>query len=348
MKNLVRLLMMLSLTASVNVYANQDPPIADITGGAALIFKRPENPTSRANENATGNKNRSGGDDTGDKVDDAIALGNAARDRNPPDFESAEKAYRLGWKLNPRDPRPYLGLGNIYWDQRRYPEAAKAYRDALSYTNARIRAVSGEIVGGSISGTIPKIATQEFQYGQTRLYLAAALLQEDNPLSAEKELRLATLTHSDNAEWNGLFGYTLTLQRRYTEAIVAYVKAGKLAPNNSKYKELLNEATQKARETSAHDQAITTRMQNTMWEVRDATSSTVKGTCQLDASGSLRCAGRGLTLLNGTWRIRDGIFNLQGAFPIPFCVGPVHAATIQLKCFSSTTENSDVWVKLPR
>src|SRR5262245_15349321 len=108
MKTLMRQVAMIGVmmvTCAASLEAQQNPP-QDISGGAALIFKRPENPTTRERETGT-NKQRSARDDTNDKVEDAIALGNAARDRRPPDFDSAEKAYRLAWKLNPNDPRPY-------------------------------------------------------------------------------------------------------------------------------------------------------------------------------------------------------------------------------------------------
>ncbi|MGB9181743.1 MAG: tetratricopeptide repeat protein, partial [Pyrinomonadaceae bacterium] len=64
-------------------------------------------------------------------IEDAIALANSARDANPPRYEDAHRAYKLAAKLEPKDPRPYIGLGNILFDQKRYAEAAKAYLKAL-------------------------------------------------------------------------------------------------------------------------------------------------------------------------------------------------------------------------
>jgi len=337
------------LASVVRIEANQTPTRSDISGGAALIFNRPENPTPRDRAEATAKTQRSARDETSDKVEDAIALGNAARDRQPPDFESAEKAYRLAWKLNPRDPRPYVGLGNLYWDQRRYAEAAKAYRDALRFMDlSKKRALWAAILGGIAAG----ISDAEIRYfrsvAQTRIYLAASLLQERDPLGAEKELRLAAVIHSDNAEWNGLYGCALSAQNRYTEAAEAFERAVKLEPSNEKYKELLKDATQKAREASDNDQAITTSLQNTFWEIRDATSATIKGTCQLDASGFVRCksGGPGLVLFRGTWKTRDAIFVAESALQVPFCIGRLREATIEVKCYSSDSETNEIWVKM--
>src|SRR4029079_2226342 len=74
-------------------------PVRDPVGGASILFAHPQNPSTRRPPQTANT--------AGDNVDDAIALGNAARDRKPPDLASAERAYRLAWKLNPNDPRPH-------------------------------------------------------------------------------------------------------------------------------------------------------------------------------------------------------------------------------------------------
>ncbi len=68
--------------------------------------------------------------DIGD-VEDAIEAGNDARDRKPPNYVEAERAYRLAAKLAPKDERPFIGLGNIYYDQKRDLEGIAAYRKAV-------------------------------------------------------------------------------------------------------------------------------------------------------------------------------------------------------------------------
>ncbi len=64
-------------------------------------------------------------------VEEAIEQGNNARDQKPPDYEEAERAYKAAAKLAPNDERPFIGLGNIYYDQKRDEEAIAAYRKAL-------------------------------------------------------------------------------------------------------------------------------------------------------------------------------------------------------------------------
>ncbi len=66
-----------------------------------------------------------------DDVEEAIELGNAARDQKPSDYTEAERAYQLATKLAPDDWRAFVGLGNIYVDQDRDKEAIEPYRKAV-------------------------------------------------------------------------------------------------------------------------------------------------------------------------------------------------------------------------
>lgn len=337
MKTLVHLLLVLFFAAGLMVRApaaSQQPARSDITGGAAWIFKRPQNPETSARKKS--------GEDASDKVEDAIALGNAARDRTPPDLESAEKAYRLAWKLNPRDPRPYVGLGNIYWDQRRYPEAATAYRDALRYVD-RIRV--GSVLGGISSGmgNLGTINEQRF-VTQTRVYLAATFLQEQSLMIAERELKDAVMSEPRNAEWNAMLGYALASQGRYTEASERYERAVRFEPANEKYKLLLQQSTLKARQASANDQATTAQLENTTW-------ATGSGTCELGTKAALRCSNSSdtLALRDAGWRVRDGLVELKAVLnAVPVCIGQLREKTIELKCSFGDVEKNWRWTRLAR
>ena len=68
--------------------------------------------------------------DNSAQMDDAMSLADDARQagRN----EAAERGYLLASKLMPSDPRPYLGLGHIYYNQKKYPDAEKFYARAAS------------------------------------------------------------------------------------------------------------------------------------------------------------------------------------------------------------------------
>ena len=70
-------------------------------------------------------------DDT--KYEQLIEDGNAARDDR--DYSSAESSYSAASKVDPRDARSFLGLGNLYADQQRWEHAEKAYRAAIAIDN---------------------------------------------------------------------------------------------------------------------------------------------------------------------------------------------------------------------
>ncbi|HEX3249201.1 MAG TPA: tetratricopeptide repeat protein, partial [Pyrinomonadaceae bacterium] len=159
-----------------------------------------------------------------DKVDDAIALGNAARDRNPPDLESAEKAYQLAWKLNPRDPRPYVGLGNVYMDQGKYAEAARAYKNAVKLTMPKVGMMTRG-AGFAIAEVSKLSNTRRRSNAEWLAYLGTAYLGEQKPREAEEELNYAIILDSKRAEWHALLGYCLFLQQRYTVASNVYAQA---------------------------------------------------------------------------------------------------------------------------
>jgi tetratricopeptide (TPR) repeat protein len=66
-----------------------------------------------------------------ESVEDAIEAGNKARNEKPPDYEEAERVYKVAAQLAPKDARAFEGLGNIYLDQNRNEEAVAAYRKAI-------------------------------------------------------------------------------------------------------------------------------------------------------------------------------------------------------------------------
>lgn len=62
------------------------------------------------------------------KYEDALEAGNIARDAR--NYADAEKAYRSGVEIKPKDSRAHYGMGNVFADQQRWDEAEKAYRSA--------------------------------------------------------------------------------------------------------------------------------------------------------------------------------------------------------------------------
>lgn len=105
--------------------------VRDITGGAALIFRTPQNPT--VSSGATGG----GRVKTGKKQppvrqqDSLIAKANAARSAPKPRYDEAERQYQLAAQIAPNDARAFAGLGNVYVDQGKFAQAVDAYQKAL-------------------------------------------------------------------------------------------------------------------------------------------------------------------------------------------------------------------------
>lgn len=235
----------------------------DTLGGASLIFiAHPKNPTvhpkvvpakaqtSQPNPASapTTDKNKPGAaTELSDAVEDALALGNSARDADPPRYQDAEKAYRLAARLDDDDPRPYLGLANLWYDQKNYQSAAKMYREATERMTPKKPAMLGAF-SSSVSGTVgankanrPSLA----ESAQAHQYLGNALLQAGMFAEAEAELRFATSENSKNAQSYGLLGYSLLRQKRYGEATEATKKALELSPDSEEYKKLLEESVRR-------------------------------------------------------------------------------------------------------
>ena len=149
-----------ALVASISGIAPaQDQPgggslTSDVMGGAALIFRKPADPavrvgggTSRTGAGTTARTGAGSGSRTSEtsgarggggrvsgrsaKQDRIIARANAARSAAKPRYSEAELEYKLAAKEDPTDARAHLGLGNVYLDQGRFPNAIDAYREAI-------------------------------------------------------------------------------------------------------------------------------------------------------------------------------------------------------------------------
>jgi tetratricopeptide (TPR) repeat protein len=111
----------------------------DLTVGAEVIFRRPEDPKSEPG----GGRIESGDDKpiplptprtstvSAHVQNQTIARGNAARSAPVPRYSEAEREYLQAIQQDPGDPRGFAGLGNVYLDQGRFKEAVDSYRHAL-------------------------------------------------------------------------------------------------------------------------------------------------------------------------------------------------------------------------
>jgi len=139
--------------------------------------------------------------DNSAQMDDAMSLADDARQagRN----EAAERGYQLASKLAPNDPRPYLGLGHIYYNQKKYPDAEKFYARAALLAR----------------GDSEPYARLAFTYSEMER-LDEALVAGRKAVSAQPENYYGYLA----------LGYVLFLRKSYAEAETTYRKAVTLAP----------------------------------------------------------------------------------------------------------------------
>lgn len=139
--------------------------------------------------------------DNSGQLEDALSLADDARaaGRN----ESAERGYLLAAKLSPSDPRPYLGLGHTYYNQKKFSEAEKSYARAASLSK----------------GDSEPYARLAFTYTEMQRMDEALLMA-----------RRAVTAQPDNYYGYLAVGYVLSLQHNYPESERAYRKSVSLAP----------------------------------------------------------------------------------------------------------------------
>ena len=175
---------------------------AAASAGASMKLpgKKPVKPaTSNTTKPKTGTKPTA--PDNSAQMDDAMSLADDARQagRN----EAAERGYQLASRLAPNDPRPYLGLGHIYYNQKKYPDAERFYARAASLAR----------------GDSEPYARLAFTYSEMER-LDEALVAGRKAVAAQPENYYGYLA----------LGYVLYLRKSYAEAETTYRKAVTLAP----------------------------------------------------------------------------------------------------------------------
>ena len=100
-----------------------------VTGGAGAVMKLPAKKVTRTTPSSSKPRpgSRTQPADNSGQLEDALSLADDARQngRN----EAAERGYQLAAKLAPSDPRPYLGLGHTYYNQKKRSEERRVGKE---------------------------------------------------------------------------------------------------------------------------------------------------------------------------------------------------------------------------
>jgi hypothetical protein len=270
-----------------------------------------------------------------------LSLGNAARDRRPPDLASAEKAYRLAWKLKPTDPRPFIGLGNVYLDQERYPEAAKAYKEAIRLTTPQTSSLGA--IGGLLSkksggggALVSSSAAMSAEVSDLRVFAVAALLRQNKLLVAERELKSEIAADATNVRLRALLAYDSlrrkdmqqpqkpTSRRWRWTAITILIRPRWKSPPESLSRLLL--AMLPSRKTSSVQSGLWVMRKIGPLRIQDDVEPVVWVSQEPKSPTGVR-----------TWKIQDSVLELQG-YPSSgsLCFGMVEGDRIELKCWLTT------------
>jgi tetratricopeptide (TPR) repeat protein len=94
---------------------------------------RPENPLSHdpRRPNAYDMELEQRNAQIGKEVDQALQEGNAAFAAKPARYADAEQAYLRATKINPKEARAYMGLGQVYAAQNRAEDTVAAFKKAV-------------------------------------------------------------------------------------------------------------------------------------------------------------------------------------------------------------------------
>ena len=238
---------------------------ADPVGGAALIFRKPENPSVNASggtaQKSVGRespKTKTRTPATPAKIaaqNKIIARGNAARSAPTPRYSEAEEQYKLAAREDPTDARAHAGLGNVYLDQGRFKDAVEAYQQAIK---TRIDYVPAyQPLGYSLArlgryADAAETLTQGLQYDpdNAEVYnnLAYAYVHAERFPEAVKagEQAITLLGQTGLAYKHGLQNRTEVLShayknignayngmRQYNDAANALKRAAEIEPNNA-------------------------------------------------------------------------------------------------------------------
>ena len=175
------------------------------------------------------------------KLDDAVAVYKEALKANPDNAAFVERLGDLLVKLGrygeaqseieslvdslPRDPRVWLKLGAIHYEQKQYDKAVAAFRQAVSLEPGNMR---------------------------TRYYLATALMDSGKDDEARSELEKILKADPRSVDARVQLGFLYGRAKRYDEAVATLQEAVNLEPKRPELFLYLGTALQRA---SQYDRA---------------------------------------------------------------------------------------------
>jgi tetratricopeptide (TPR) repeat protein len=176
-------------------------------GGAALIFRKPDNPKAEPSGGAA--RTSVGGGRTASAVkprtaaaavvqNKTIARANAARSAPTPRYTEAEQEYKRAVEQDPDDARGPAGLGNVYLDQGRFADAVMAYQRAV-----KVKA----------------------DYAAAYQPLGYALARLNRHTEAAEALKTGLEYDPDNAEIYNNLAYSYVHSGRFADAVASGQKA---------------------------------------------------------------------------------------------------------------------------
>lgn len=252
----------------------------DAVGGAALIFRKPDNPAVRVGGGTSGpaagggrasNGNRSHQTVAQKKIavhEQVIAKANAARSAPTPRYSEAEQQYKLAAQQEPSDARAQFGLGNVFLDQGRFAEAAEAYRQAIKSNAEYLPAYQ------PLSFSLARLS----RYGEAIEILKQALDRDPN-----------------NAELYDNLGFAYVHSERYSEAVAACQKAIALLGQSG---EAYRQGLQNRKEVMSNSYKNLGNAYNGLKQYNEA-ADTLKHATELEPTNAAAHFNLGLALYNG-------------------------------------------------
>lgn len=272
--------LMLSLSTLTGVHAQGGQSgggtiAGDPVGGAALIFRKPENPSTRAGGGSSSTSATTGPSLRANlspaKIaaqNKIIAKANAARSAPIPRYSEAEIEYKLAAREDPEDPRAHAGLGNVYLDQGRFDNAVQAYQQAIKV---------------------------QVDYVPVYQPLGYSLARLNRHTEATEIFKQGLIYDPNNAELYNNLAFTLVHAGRYSEAVESGLQAIALL---GKTGEAFKQGLQDRNEVLSHAHKNVGNAYNGMRKYNEAADA-LRRAAEIEPNNAAAHFNLGVALFNG-------------------------------------------------